>query len=683
MSDQMSETVTMAVENGVAIVTIDNPPVNALSPSVRKGLVAATDRIGSDSEIKAAIVTANGRTFPAGADITEFDTGLVDPWLPDVINRIEALEKPVVAAIFGTALGGGLEVAMGCHYRVAATSAKLGLPEVNLGLLPGAGGTQRLPRLIGAEAALGMMISGKPVKAAQAEKLGLVDKVVPDDDLAAEAMAMAMAAIANDGPLPRVSALTEWAGKDRADPGLFERFKAENGRLFRGVVAPDQILDSVVAAVKLPFKEGMEVEAANFNTLFASDQSKALRHVFFAMRETAKVPDIARDTPLIDVKSVGIIGAGTMGGGIAMCFANIGIPVKIVEVKAEALERGLGVIRKNYENTAKKGRLSTGDVETRTGLITGTLEMEDLKDVDLVIEAVFESMEIKEKVFSRLDKIAKPGAILASNTSFLDIDHIATFTSRPEMVLGLHFFSPANVMPLLEVVRGKKSSDSVIATGMKLAKAIGKTPVLARVCDGFIANRLMFPYMVASQEMLLEGTPMQVIDAAMRGYGFAMGPIALLDLVGLDVITFPGDMTLTGELVAMERRGQKLNGGFYDYDEKRRGTPAPAALDIIDRIRKHRGIAGDRELTPEQVVTNLLYPVVNEGAKILEEGIALRAGDIDVAAILGYNWPAYQGGPMCWADLHGLPQIVAGLEAMGLEPAALLKKLASEGGSFT
>lgn len=683
MSEAMSETVSLAVENGVAVVMIDNPPVNALGYSVRLGLTAAAERIAADSEIKAAIISAKGRTFPAGADIAEFDTGMADPWLPIVVDQIEALEKPVVAAIFGTALGGGLEVALGCHYRVAAQSAKMGVPEVKLGLLPGAGGTQRLPRIVGAEAALGMMVSGKPVKAPLAAKMGLVDKVVADDQLMAEAMAMATAMMAKDGPLPRVSEMTGWTEKDRADTGLFDRFKEANGRAFRGVIAPGHILETAKAAVNLPFAEGMKAESSHFMELYESDQSRALRHVFFAMRETAKVPGIAKDTPLIDVKSVGVIGAGTMGGGIAMCFANIGIPVKLVEVKAEALERGLGVIRKNYENTAKKGRMTAEDVETRMGLINGTLEMEDLSDVDLVIEAVFESMEVKEKVFTRLEKIAKPGAILASNTSFLDIDHIATFTSRPEMVLGLHFFSPANVMPLLEVVRGEKSSDSVIATGMTLAGAIGKTPVLARVCDGFIANRLMFPYMVASMEMLLRGTPIQVIDAAMRDYGFAMGPLQMLDLVGLDVITFPGEASITGELVKLDRRGQKLNGGFYDYDEKRRGTPAPAAIEVIEKVRALRGIEAGPPLSPEQVVAGLLYPVVNEGAKILEEGIALRAGDIDVAAILGYNWPAYQGGPMCWADIHGLKNVVGGLQAMGLEPAALLAKLAGEGGSFT
>ncbi|AKM09560.1 3-hydroxyacyl-CoA dehydrogenase NAD-binding domain-containing protein [Croceicoccus naphthovorans] len=683
MSESLSETVSLSVVDGIATVLIDNPPVNALGATVRKGLVAAAEKIASDTAIKAAVLTAKARTFPAGADIAEFATGMTDPWLPEVVNTIEALEKPVVAAIYGTALGGGLEVALGCHYRVAAASAKLGVPEVQLGLLPGAGGTQRLPRIVGAEAALQMMVTGKPIKAPLAEKMGLVDKVVADDALMDEALAMAKAVMAKDGPLPRVSEMTEWTEKDRADSDLLDKFRAEHGRMFRGVIAPDHILETVRAAIELPFAEGMAVENERFMTLFASDQSRALRHVFFAMRETAKVPDIAKDTPLIDVKSVGVIGAGTMGGGIAMCFANIGIPVTIVEVKQEALDRGLGVIRKNYENTAKKGRMTAEDVETRMGLLTGSLNMEDLGDKDLIIEAVFESMEIKEKVFSRLDTIAKPGAILASNTSYLDIDHIATFTSRPEMVLGLHFFSPANVMPLLEIVRGEKSSDSVIATGMKLAKAIRKTPVLARVCDGFIANRLMYPYIDLAIEMLVAGTPMQVIDSAMRDYGFAMGPLQMLDLVGLDVITFPAEVNVTGELVKLERRGQKLNGGFYDYDEKRRGTPAPAAIDVVDKVRKHRGIAGDKELSPEQVMAGLLYPVVNEGAKILEEGIAMRAGDIDVAAILGYNWPAYQGGPMCWADIHGLPKIVAGLEAMGQKPAALLKKLASEGGSFT
>ncbi|QNE04001.1 3-hydroxyacyl-CoA dehydrogenase NAD-binding domain-containing protein [Croceicoccus marinus] len=678
----MGETVTVSVDNGIAIVTIANPPVNALGHAVRQGLDAAADRIASDGDIRAAIIRADGGTFPAGADIAEFPD-VPAPLHGDVFDKIEALHKPVVAAIHGTALGGGLELALACHFRVAAEGAKMGLPEVQLGLLPGARGTQRLPRLIGAEAALGMMLTGKPIDAAKALKAGLIDELVPAAELDEKAFEMATALMAKDGPLPRASQDSEWTRKDRDDPQLFERVKEAHGRLFRGVIAPDAILTCVKAAVELPFDKGAEVEASEFARLLSSDQSRAMIHVFFAMRETAKVPGIGKETPLIDIKSVGIIGAGTMGGGIAMCFANAGIPVKLVEVKAEALERGLGVIRKNYENTAKKGRLTGDQVESLVSSITGTLDMEDLSDVDLVIEAVFESMEIKEKVFTRLDSIAKQGAILASNTSFLDINHIAAMTSRPEMVLGLHFFSPANVMPLLEVVRGDKSSDSVIATGMKLGKTLRKTPVLAGVCDGFIANRLMFPYMVASQQMLLRGTPMQDIDAALKQYGFAMGPIALLDLIGLDVIDFPGEMTMTGELVKAERRGQKLNGGFYDYDEKRRGTPAPAALEIIEKVRAAHGIETAPPLQADEILTGLLYPVVNEGARILEEGIALRAGDIDVTAILGYNWPSYQGGPMCWADIHGLDRIVSGLEKMGVEPAPLLAEKAASGGSFT
>ncbi|WP_230293542.1 3-hydroxyacyl-CoA dehydrogenase NAD-binding domain-containing protein [Croceicoccus sp. Ery5] len=678
----MAEAVTVEVQNGIAIVTIANPPVNALGHEVRKGLDAAADRIAGDADILAAVIRAEGATFPAGADIGEFPD-VPAPFHGDVFDKIEALEKPVVAAMHGTALGGGLELALGCHYRVAAEGSKMGLPEVQLGLLPGARGTQRLPRLIGAEAALGMMLTGKPIDAAKALKAGLIDKIVPAGEQDKAAIEMATALMAQDAPLPRASQDSEWTAKDRSDPALFDRIRETHGRLFRGVIAPDAIVTCVKAAVELPFAQGIEVETSEFTRLLTSDQSRALIHVFFAMRDTAKVPGIGKETPLIDIKSVGIIGAGTMGGGIAMCFANAGIPVKLVEVKAEALERGLGVIRRNYENTAKKGRLTDDQVESLTGLITGTLDMDDLADVDLVIEAVFESMEVKEKVFSRLDAIAKPGAILASNTSFLDIDHIAALTRRPEMVLGLHFFSPANVMPLLEVVRGDKSSDSVIATGMKLGKTLRKTPVLARVCDGFIANRLMFPYLVASQNMLLRGTPMQEIDAAMKQYGFAMGPIALLDLIGLDVITFPGEVTMTGELVKAERRGQKLNGGFYDYDEKRRGTPAPAALEIVEKVRTANGIEAAPPLTADEVLTGLLYPVVNEGAKILEEGIALRAGDIDVTAILGYNWPSYQGGPMCWADIHGLPKIVEGLKAMGIEPAKLLAEKAASGGSFT
>lgn len=678
----MGETVTITVENGIAIVTIANPPVNALGHSVRSGLDAAANRIGSDENIRAAVIRAEGSTFPAGADIAEFPE-VPAPFHGDLFDKIESLPKPVIAAIHGTALGGGLELALACHYRVAAEGSKLGLPEVQLGLLPGARGTQRLPRLVGAEAALNMMLTGKPVDAKQALDNGLVDRLVPAGEQDAAALEMATALVAKDGPLPRASQDSDWTKRDRADPQLFDRVREANGRLFRGVIAPDAIMTCVKAAVELPFEQGVEVESSEFGRLLASDQSRALIHFFFAMRETAKVPGIGKDTPLVDIKSVGIIGAGTMGGGIAMCFANAGIPVKLVELKQEALDRGLGVIRKNYENAARKGRLTDGQVEELMHLVSGTLEMDDLADVDLVIEAVFESMEIKEKVFARLDAIAKPGAILASNTSFLDIDQIAATTKRPEMVLGLHFFSPANVMPLLEVVRGEKTSDSVIATGMKLGKTLRKTPVLARVCDGFIANRLMYPYMVASQEMLLQGTPMQDIDHALKQYGFAMGPIALLDLIGLDVITFPGGMTMTGELVKAERRGQKLNGGFYDYDEKRRATPAPAALEIIDKVRKANGVEPAAPLSPDEILTGLLYPVVNEGAKILEEGVALRAGDIDVAAILGYNWPSYQGGPMCWADIHGLSKIVAGLERMGIEPAALLTEKAASGGSFT
>ena len=678
----MSNPVTVNVENGIAIVEIDNQPVNALGHAVRKGLEEAIDKIAADSAIRGAVISGKGRTFPAGADIAEFPD-VAEPMHNVLFDKLEALDKPVVAAIHGTALGGGAELALASHYRIAAEGAKIGFPEVQLGLLPGAGGTQRLPRLIGAEAALSMIVSGKPVKAEKAAQLGLVDAVVAPEKLRDAAIGKAIEAADANSALPRVSRMEDRIAKDREDADLFDRFRKDNARAFRGVIAPDAIVETVKAAVNKPFAEGSRIETSEFVKLMQSEQAQALIHVFFAMRETGKVPDIDKNAPLIDIKKVGVIGAGTMGGGIAMCFANIGIPVTLVEVKADALERGLGVIRKNYENTAKKGRMSDADVETRMGLITGTLEMEDLSHVDLVIEAVFESMEVKEQVFSKLDKIAKDGAILASNTSFLDIDHIATFTSRPEMVLGLHFFSPANVMPLLEVVRGEKSSDSVVATGMALAKQIRKTPVLARVCDGFIANRLMYPYMISAQELLLRGTPMEAIDAALRDYGFAMGPLQMLDLVGLDVVTFPGKRTITGDLVAMERRGQKKNGGFYNYDEKRNATPSPEAQNVIAEVAKARGVDAMPPLPAEQIVAVLLYPVVNEGAKILEEGIALRAGDIDVAAILGYNWPPYQGGPMKWADLTGLKTIVAGLQMIGQKPAKMLEKLANEGGSFT
>ncbi|MDT0574991.1 3-hydroxyacyl-CoA dehydrogenase NAD-binding domain-containing protein [Croceicoccus sp. F390] len=678
----MQDPVTLTVKNGIATVLIDNPPVNALGHQVRVGLRDAAARIGDDTQIRAAVIMGRSR-FSAGADIREFGSDIAGPSHSEVFNQIEGLMKPVVAAIDVTALGGGAELAMACHYRIATPTARIGFPEVKLGILPGAGGTQRLPRLIGAEAALDMMLSGKPITAAKALELGLVDKLSGDADLLAQALRLATEMMNFDSPLPRSSTRDARIKEDRADKELFARIRSRNARAMRHLLAPEAIIRCVEAAVTLPFEEGVRVEKAESGRLMASDQAKALSHVFFAMRQTAKIPDVPAHTPVKPINSVGVIGAGTMGGGIAMNFANVGIPVTMVEVKAEALDRGLSVIIRNYENTAAKGKLTQEQVDRRLSAITGTLAMDDLAHCDLIIEAVFESMEIKEQVFSQLDRIAKPGAVLASNTSFLDIDHIAGFTKRPDDVLGLHFFSPANVMPLLEVVRGEQTSNTVLATAMKLSRQIGKTPVLARVCDGFIANRLMLPYLVNAQEMLVEGTSMEEIDAAMTDYGFAMGPISLLDLVGLDVVTFPGEIKLTEELVKQERRGQKLNGGFYDYDDRRRATPSPAALAVIDDVRQRRGIRGDRRRQPEEIVTGLLYPVINEGAQTLDEGIALRSGDIDVTAILGYNWPDFTGGPMCWADQHGLARIVDGLKKMGHTPAPLLTRLAREGGSFS
>lgn len=674
----MSQPVTVSVENGIALVTVDLPPNNALGAAVREGLDTAVERIGSDRDIRAAIILCAGRSFVAGADMAEIEPGMPGP----LFERIEALEKPVVAAIHGAALGLGLELAMACHYRIATPSAKLGLPDVHLGLIPAAGGARRAPRLIGIEPALDLMIKGKPILADKAQQIGLIDQIAGGDSLQADAIALAAAAVTSGGP-PRASESEAKLGEITDRVKAIAAYREKNARAFTGLEAPGAILQAMEKAVTAPREESNAFIASLFERLSTGEQSRALRHVHLAQRETTNIPDIPADTPTIPIESVGVIGAGTMGGGIAMNFLNIGVPVTIVEVKQEALDRGISVIRRNYEVTASKGRMAAGQVEERLALLTGSLAMEDLADKDLIIEAVFESMEVKEQVFTRLEAVARPGAILASNTSFLDINHIATFTTRPEMVVGLHFFSPANVMPLLEVVRGDRTDERVISTAMQLSRRIGKTPVLARVCDGFIANRLMLPYMVQALDLVLTGPTVQQVDAALADYGFAMGVFRMLDLIGLDIIKFEGERTLPGELVARDRYGQKKNGGFYDYDERRRATPSPIAAGIIVDLAADRGVVRNDSIDDGEIIARLLYPVVNEGARILEEGIALRAGDIDVAAILGYNWPAKTGGPMFWADCVGLGNIVTKLREMGMTPAPLLARLAVEGGRFT
>jgi 3-hydroxyacyl-CoA dehydrogenase len=684
----MTEVATFEIQDGIGILTIDSPPVNALGINVRRGLDEGFRKFSADPAVKAIVLICGGRTFFAGADITEFGKPQQEPGLSDVFDIIENGGKPVVAAIHGTALGGGLELALICNYRVAVPSAKVGLPEVNLGLLPGAGGTQRLPRIVGVEVALDLITTGRPIGAKEALKLGVVDSLAEEGKLKEDAVAFART-IADQPPV-RVRDRQDKVDPYKGRPEVFAEFRKKNARAFRGFKAPENIIKAIEAAVELPFDQGIAREWELFKELEPSIESQAQRYVFFGERETSKIPDVPSSTPTIPVKSVGVIGAGTMGGGITMNFLNVGIPVTLVEMNQAALDRGLSVIRKNYENTAKKGRMTQEQVEQRMALVTPAIGLEALSNVDLVIEAVFEEMGVKKDIFGKLDGIAKQGAILASNTSFLDLDEIASATKRPDWVVGLHFFSPANVMRLLEVVRGDKTSKEVIATAMKLAKQIGKVPVLSRVCNGFIANRIMAKRGAQADAVILEGPTPQEVDKVVYDYGFAMGPFQMIDLVGLDVIgRDETERSVRGDLVSRDRLGQKKNGGYYDYDESRKATPSPIAAELIADFAKSKNIENKGAQSSEEILARLLYPVVNEGAKLMEEGIALRASDIDMAAILGYNWPVFTGGPMFWADTVGLPKIVAKLkeyqERYGddFKPSALLEQMAADGKTFT
>ncbi|AOH82678.1 3-hydroxyacyl-CoA dehydrogenase [Sphingomonas panacis] len=678
-----------ALTGGIAIITLDNPPVNALSAPLRASLLRELQQALADSAVEAVVILCAGRTFIAGADITEFGKAPQPPSFAELFALIEQAPKPVIAAIHGTALGGGFELALACHYRVAAETAKVGLPEVHLGLLPGAGGTQRVPRLVGAEAALDIITSGRQIRAKEALSLGLIDTLVPDGNLRESAIAFARDVVARGSARPRARDHEVWTVVDRKRPVIFSDFAAKNARRFKGFAAPDAIIAAVQAAVDLPFEEGLARETALFEHLVATPQSAAQRHVFFAEREAARVPDVSADTEILDIRSVGVIGAGTMGGGITMNFLNAGIPVTLVEMTQEAIDRGVAVIRRNYEATVRKGRMSAEQVEQRMGLISPGLDLATLADADLVIEAVYESLDVKREIFGKLDRIAKPGAILASNTSFLDLNRIAEATSRPEWVIGLHFFSPANVMRLLEVVRGAATAKPVVATAMRLAKRIGKVPVLSGVCDGFIANRLLAPRGAQAEAMMLEGTPIDAIDRALVEYGFAMGHFQMMDLVGLDVIGRDStERTVMGELVACGRLGQKRGAGYYDYDDTRRPSESGITSELIRDVAATRGIRPDATSGDEALLARLLYPVVNEGAKILEEGIALRASDVDIAAILGYNWPVYRGGPLFWANQIGLGRIVAEMRELegrygeAFCPTDLLVRLADKGRGF-
>jgi 3-hydroxyacyl-CoA dehydrogenase len=681
----------LAVEGEVALVTINSPPVNALSQAVRDGLNRGVEQAEANGAVKAIILICDGRTFIAGADISEFGKPPAAPQLPEVLDRIENASKPVVAALHGTALGGGFEVALTAHYRIAVPSAKCGLPEIKLGLIPGAGGTQRLPRLIGVEKALDVILSGTPFGAREAKEWGVVDELAEEGKLRESALRFARRLIAEKAPLKKVRDRFDKLIPARGHPETFEAIRKANARKFRGFEAWEKAIESVKNAVELPFDEGVARERAMFMTLLGTTQSRAQRYVFFAERQAAKVADIPADEPTRRIAKVGVIGAGTMGGGISMNFLSAGVPVTIVETSKEALDRGISIIRRNYEATAKKGRLTTPEVEERMGRLSPTLDFNALADADLVIEAVFEDMDLKKSVFERLDKVVRPGAILASNTSYLDIDAIAAKTKRPEDVLGTHFFSPANVMRLLEIVRGAKTSKSALATVTQLAPKIGKVGVVVGVCHGFVGNRMLAQRQREAMKLILEGATPWDVDRALVDFGMPMGPFAMSDLAGLDIgwsAATSKRATIREILCEEGRRGQKTGSGFYDYDEARNAKPSAKVEGIIHDFAKSKGVE-QRRIGDAEILERCIYPMINEGAKILEEGKAQRASDIDIVWINGYGWPVYRGGPMFYADTIGLKTVLAKLKEFqaqfgdDFKPAALLEKLAAEGGTFS
>jgi 3-hydroxyacyl-CoA dehydrogenase len=690
----LSESVRLESVGDVAVITIDNPPVNALSWHVRQGLFDGLQQAVASGST-AIVVICDGRTFIAGADISEFGGGAPQAvGLHETQAAMEDAPVPVIAAIHGTALGGGLEVALCAHYRVALTTAKFGLPEVNLGLLPGAGGTQRLPRLTGVPKALEMMTSGRHIGTGEALECGLVDEVVDGDlaELRAAAITFAERAVAEQMPLTRVRDRDDKVLAARGDTQLFADFRSSIARKARGFLAPEYNIRCIEAAANLPFEEGQRVEGQLFMELMTGPQSAAQRYYFFAERAANKIPDIAKDTPLLDIQTCGVLGAGTMGGGIAMNFANAGIPVTIVERNQEALDRGLAVVRKNYERSAARGSIPAEAVEQRMALITGSTDKADFAGCDIVIEAVFEDMELKQSIFRDLDEICKPGALLATNTSALDVNEIAAVTSRPESVIGMHFFSPANVMKLLEVVRGSRSSDTTVATAMAVAKRIGKIGVLVGVCNGFVGNRMLFMRGAEAERMILEGATPAQVDRVLFDFGFPMGPFAMSDLAGLDIgwkEEKSSSSTVREVLCENGRRGQKNGRGYYVYDpDTRASTPDPDVEQLIKDFAIGKGIE-QREVSDQEVLERCLYPMINEGAKILDEGIAIRGSDIDVIWVNGYGWPVYRGGPMHWADSVGLGEIVDKIKAYSetlggrhWELSPLLERLAGEGGQL-
>jgi 3-hydroxyacyl-CoA dehydrogenase len=693
----MTLAVRYKLVGNVGVITIDSPPVNALGQAVRRALIDALDQGVADAGAKALVVMGAGRTFTGGADIREFGKPPAAPSLHEVITRFEASPKPVVAAIHGTTMGGGFELALGCHYRVAAAGARVGLPEIKLGLMPGAGGTQRLPRLVGIEIATEMILSGDPIPAACGKALGVLDEVI-DGDL--ERGAVSFATSVAGRPAPKVRDRDDKIAPARANPEILAGLRKDVARKARGQVAPQRALDAIELALTTPFDQALTREYEIFRELLASPQSKGSIHAFFAERQVAKIPDVPEDTPTRPVARAAVIGAGTMGGGIAMCFANAGIPVQIVETAQEALTRGLDIVRKNYAATVAKGRLSQEAMDQRMALLGGTLDLAAIRDADIVIEAVFEEMDIKRSVFRELDRLCKPGAILATNTSTLDVDEIAAVTGRPDDVIGTHFFSPANVMRLLEVVRGKATAKDVIATTMKLGRALGKVPVLVGVCDGFVGNRMLHRYFRQAEFLVEEGALPHQVDKVLVDFGLPMGLFTMSDMAGNDVswrirkrqaASLPKNVRVSkiiDQLCERGRFGQKTGAGWYRYEPGNR-TPLPDPLveEIVLAESKRLGITR-RAIGEDEIRKRCIYALINEGAKILEEGIALRPGDIDIIYIYGYGFPAWRGGPMFYADTIGLKSVYEDIcrfaerDAEAWTPAPLLKRLAEQGKSF-
>ena len=696
----MNDLVQLTKENGIGVITINNPPVNALSPGVPEGISEALDLISGDDSVRAAVLIGGGRTFVAGADIKEF--GKMTSGKPrgagllPLLLTIEDSSKPVIVAIHGTAFGGGLELAMAGHYRVAVRSAQVGQPEVKLGIIPGAAGTQRLPRLAGVAKALEMCATGNPIKADEALKFGIVDRIIEGDLLAG---AVAFAREVADKPAPKTRERNEKLGDAAENASLFSSARETAAKKQRGLLAPVAAIDAIEAATRMPFEEGCKFEQKLFIDCLFSEQSKSLIHVFFSEREVSKIPDVPKETPIIPIKSAAVVGAGTMGGGIAMALANAGIPVLLKEADQAALDRGLATIKSNYANSVKRGRFTQEAADERFNRIRPTLSYDGFSNVDLVIEAVFEGMALKKEVFKELDRVCKPGAILASNTSTLSIDEIAASTSRPAFVIGTHFFSPANVMRLLEIVRGKATSKEVIATCMQLSKTLGKVGVLVGNCRGFVGNRMFGPYRREAQFLVEEGASIEAVDKALVDFGNAMGPLAVGDLAGLDVgwrirkeyqhLEVPGVRQPIAEdrLCELGRFGQKTGAGWYKYDDQRRASPDPAVDELVRQWVAEAGIV-QRQISADEITERCIYALVNEGARILEEGYALRASDIDIIYLNGYGFPAHRGGPMWYADAVGLKKVYERVSEFHRQhgetwrPAPLLKRLAEQGKTF-